>query len=73
MGFSSVSDPGHVSFEVAYMPCSVFWGTALVLFLFKWINVHNSSTQDFWEEICEQILNGRSYCHYIYWAIVSHT
>lgn len=36
----------------------VFWGTALVLFLFKWINLHNPSTQDFWEEICEQILNG---------------
>jgi hypothetical protein len=36
----------------------VFWGTALVLFLFKWINLHNPSSQDFWEEICEQILNG---------------
>ena len=73
MGSSSVSDPGHCSFEVAYMPCSVFWGTALVLFLAKWINVHNSSTQDFWQEICEQILNGMSYCHYIYWDNISHT
>jgi hypothetical protein len=73
MGSSSVSDPGYCSFKAAYMSCSVFWGTALVLFLFKWINLHNSSTQNFWEEICEQILNGTSYSHYIYRAIISHT
>jgi len=36
----------------------VFWGSALVFFLAKWINLHNQSTQDFWVEICEQILNG---------------
>ncbi|KAI9512233.1 hypothetical protein F5148DRAFT_1164993 [Russula earlei] len=36
----------------------VFWGSALVLFLAKWIKLHNKSTRDFWVEICEQILNG---------------
>jgi len=36
----------------------VFWGSALVLFLAKWINLHNQNTQDFWSEICQQILNG---------------
>ncbi|KAF8272553.1 hypothetical protein EI94DRAFT_1856812 [Lactarius quietus] len=36
----------------------VFWGTALVFFLAKWINVGNTTTQDFWVEVCEQIENG---------------
>jgi len=36
----------------------VFWGTALVFFLAKWINVGNTTTQDFWTEVCEQIENG---------------
>lgn len=34
----------------------VFWGTALVFFLFHWIKVGNN--QGLWTEICEQILNG---------------
>lgn len=38
----------------------VFWGTALVFFLAKWINVGNTTTQDFWTEVCEQIENGES-------------
>ncbi|OJA13791.1 hypothetical protein AZE42_00522 [Rhizopogon vesiculosus] len=33
----------------------VFWGTALVLFLLKWINLHNANTQGFWVEVCSQI------------------
>jgi len=41
----------------------VFWGSALVLLLAKWINLNNQETQDFWIEICEQILNGLSRCH----------
>ena len=44
------------------MSCSVFWGSALVLFLAKWINLHNQSLQDFWIELCEQIENGVFCC-----------
>jgi len=40
------------------MSCLVFWGSALVLLLAKWINLGNQETQDLWVEICEQILNG---------------
>ncbi|KAI0307282.1 hypothetical protein B0F90DRAFT_1932074 [Multifurca ochricompacta] len=36
----------------------VFWGTAIVFFLAKWINLHNQTTQDFWEEVTQQIENG---------------
>ncbi|KAI0269105.1 hypothetical protein BC834DRAFT_1039699 [Gloeopeniophorella convolvens] len=36
----------------------VFWGTALVFFLAKWIDLHNQTTQDFWVEVCEQIEDG---------------
>ncbi|KAG1768118.1 hypothetical protein EDD22DRAFT_257356 [Suillus occidentalis] len=33
----------------------VFWGAALVLFLLKWINLHNANTQGFWVEVCSQV------------------
>lgn len=33
----------------------VFWGAALVLFLLRWINLHNANTQGFWVEVCSQI------------------
>ncbi|KAH7914214.1 hypothetical protein BJ138DRAFT_1000597 [Hygrophoropsis aurantiaca] len=33
----------------------VFWGTALVLFLVKWIDFHNDNTQGFWIEVASQI------------------
>lgn len=36
-------------------PFTVFWGAALVLFLLKWINLHNANTQGFWVEVCSQI------------------
>lgn len=36
----------------------VFWGAAIVLFLLKWINVHNDDTQKFWIEISSQVVNG---------------
>lgn len=36
----------------------VFWGAALVLFLLKWINLHNANTQGFWVEVCSQIVCG---------------
>lgn len=54
------------------MSCSVFWGSALVLFLAKWINLQNQETQDFWTEICEQILNGEFRCRERPWALKSH-
>lgn len=36
----------------------VFWGAALVLFLLKWINLHNTNTQGFWVEVCSQVVCG---------------
>jgi len=34
-----------------------FWGAAIVLFLVKWINVHNTQQQKFWIELSSQIEN----------------
>ncbi|TFK43438.1 hypothetical protein BDQ12DRAFT_180030 [Crucibulum laeve] len=36
----------------------VFWGAAIVIFLAKIINLHNSNTQGFWIEVSSQIENG---------------
>uniref|UniRef100_V5EDZ0 Integral membrane protein n=2 Tax=Kalmanozyma brasiliensis (strain GHG001) TaxID=1365824 RepID=V5EDZ0_KALBG len=33
-----------------------FWGTAIMLFILKWINVGNPDRQRYWIEICDQIL-----------------
>ncbi|KAI0068825.1 hypothetical protein BV25DRAFT_1874084 [Artomyces pyxidatus] len=33
----------------------VFWGSGIVLFALKIINLHNKTNQDFWSEICQQI------------------
>ncbi|KAH9951643.1 golgi-body localization protein domain-containing protein [Amylocystis lapponica] len=33
----------------------VFWGTALVFFLAKFIDLHNANTQGLWVEICQQV------------------
>ncbi|KAF7352700.1 hypothetical protein MVEN_01235900 [Mycena venus] len=38
--------------------CVVFWGAAIVFFLAKFINLHNSNTQGFWVEVSSQIENG---------------
>ncbi|KAJ7781130.1 hypothetical protein B0H16DRAFT_1497172 [Mycena metata] len=38
--------------------CVVFWGAAIVFFLAKFINFHNSNTQGFWVEVSSQIENG---------------
>lgn len=35
----------------------VFWGAAIVLFLLKWINLHDSYKQGFWIEISSQVVN----------------
>jgi len=36
----------------------VFWGAAIVLFLGKLINLHNTYLQGFWVEISSQVVNG---------------
>lgn len=36
----------------------VFWGTAILLFLIKWINLHNSVQQGFWLEVSQQVETG---------------
>ncbi|KAI0750742.1 golgi-body localization protein domain-containing protein [Daedaleopsis nitida] len=36
----------------------VFWGTGIVLFLAKMINLHNEITQGFWVELCQQVETG---------------
>lgn len=36
----------------------VIWGAGIVLFLAKMINLHNSNTQGFWVELCQQIETG---------------
>ena len=38
----------------------MFWGAAIVIFLAKIINLHNSLTQGFWVEVSSQIENGMS-------------
>lgn len=38
----------------------VFWGAGIVFFLGKLINVHNSNTQGFWVELCQQVETGMS-------------
>ncbi|KAI0320669.1 hypothetical protein OF83DRAFT_1238597 [Amylostereum chailletii] len=35
----------------------VFWGAAIVLFLLKWINLHNKDAQDQWIELSSQMCN----------------
>ncbi|KAI0353601.1 hypothetical protein OH77DRAFT_1427291 [Trametes cingulata] len=36
----------------------VFWGTGIVFFLAKFINLHNDITQGFWVELCQQVETG---------------
>ena len=38
---------------------TVFWGTGIVFFLAKFINLHNSNTQGFWVELCQQVETGK--------------
>ena len=37
---------------------AVFWGSGIVLFLAKMINLHNPITQGFWVELCQQVETG---------------
>lgn len=36
----------------------VFWGSGIVLFLVKWINLHDSVNQGYWTELCQQVETG---------------
>ncbi|KAK7695911.1 hypothetical protein QCA50_000550 [Cerrena zonata] len=36
----------------------IFWGTGIVFFLAKFINLHNANTQGFWVELCQQVETG---------------
>ncbi|KAL7282365.1 hypothetical protein ACG7TL_003835 [Trametes sanguinea] len=36
----------------------VFWGTGIVFFLAKFINLHNDITQGYWVELCQQVETG---------------
>ncbi|KAH9899930.1 hypothetical protein C8Q73DRAFT_339831 [Cubamyces lactineus] len=36
----------------------VFWGTGIVFFLAKFIDLHNDYTQGFWVELCQQVETG---------------
>ena len=38
----------------------MFWGTGIVFFLAKFINLHNDYTQGFWVELCQQVETGMS-------------
>jgi len=40
-------------------PSSVFWGAAIVFFLAKFINFHNTEKQGFWIEVSSQVVNGK--------------
>ncbi|KAI9063308.1 hypothetical protein FKP32DRAFT_1758393 [Trametes sanguinea] len=40
----------------------VFWGTGIVFFLAKFINLHNDITQGFWVELCQQVETGKMHC-----------
>ena len=60
MGSSLVCGLRRPRYRCIHVISAVFWGTALVFFLAKWINVGNTTTQDFWTEVCEQIENGWS-------------
>lgn len=36
----------------------VFWGTGIVFFLAKFINLHNDIQQSYWVELCQQVETG---------------
>ena len=37
----------------------VFWGTGIVFFLAKFINLHDANAQGYWVELCQQVETGR--------------
>ncbi len=55
-GFLRYVKTPHGLIITVYAFLITFWGTAIVLFLLRWINVHNHDRQRYWIEICDQIL-----------------
>lgn len=55
-GFWRYVKTPHGFIITTYAFLITFWGTAICLFLLRWINVHNPARQRYWIEICDQIL-----------------
>ncbi|SPO32698.1 uncharacterized protein UTRI_05801_B [Ustilago trichophora] len=55
-GFWRYVKTPHGFIITTYAFLITFWGTAICLFLLRWINVNNPARQRYWIEICDQIL-----------------
>ncbi|SNX87593.1 uncharacterized protein MEPE_06303 [Melanopsichium pennsylvanicum] len=55
-GFWRYIKTPHGFIITTYAFLITFWGTAICLFLLRWIDVGNSARQRYWIEICDQIL-----------------
>ena len=55
-GFWRYVKTPHGFIITTYAFLITFWGTAICLFLLRWINVGNPARQRYWIEICDQIL-----------------
>ncbi|KAJ1018115.1 hypothetical protein NDA16_004982 [Ustilago loliicola] len=55
-GFWRYVKTPHGFIITTYAFLITFWGTAICLFLLRWIDVGNPSRQRYWIEICDQIL-----------------
>lgn len=55
-GFGRYVRTPHGLIITVYAFSITFWGTAICLFLLKWIDVGNAARQRYWVEICDQIL-----------------
>lgn len=55
-GFWRYVKTPHGFIITTYAFLITFWGTAICLFLLRWIDVGNPATQRYWIEICDQIL-----------------
>ncbi|KAJ9475375.1 hypothetical protein PHBOTO_005437 [Pseudozyma hubeiensis] len=55
-GFWRYVKTPHGFIITTYAFLITFWGTAICLFLLRWIDVGNKARQRYWIEICDQIL-----------------
>lgn len=55
-GFWRYVKTPHGFIITTYAFLITFWGTAIVLFILRWIDVGNRDRQRYWIEICDQIL-----------------
>ena len=55
-GFWRYVKTPHGFIITTYAFLITFWGTAICLFILKWIDVGNPARQRYWIEICDQIL-----------------